>query len=248
MAFARTAWSVERRASVKMLSLKPSTVTWSTAWSCARKLVACRFTAGSASFMLELTSTAATSSRGMFSDAKFVIRCGLSSSKTLKSPAARLRDEAAFAVGDDRRDLDDVHVHRFRVFDRLRPRGGDQPLAAAEHDDGADGVFLHLFARVPFARERRDGRGADLAPVREPADFAHRRQHAQRLEREREADRAHDVGAIRGRRDLRGRRLAGGAHDLECGEHGDDDEAAANHWWDFLVAGTSGPAAVSAAT
>jgi hypothetical protein len=39
--------------------------------------------------MLELTSRAVTSSSGMFSEAKFVSRCGLSSSETLKSSAFR---------------------------------------------------------------------------------------------------------------------------------------------------------------
>ena len=78
----RSAGSVARRASVKMLSLNASKVTWSAGRRAARNVRTAAFSVGIASVMLWLTSTATTISSGMFSPANAVRRCGTSSSFT----------------------------------------------------------------------------------------------------------------------------------------------------------------------
>ena len=72
-----------------MLSLKAMSVTWSVGRSAPRNVFTAAFSVGIALVMLSLTSTATTSSSGMFSPTNAVSRCATLSSFTRKVSRGR---------------------------------------------------------------------------------------------------------------------------------------------------------------
>jgi len=79
-AFSFDARSADGRERTKKFSLNATSVTRSVGRSADRKRFTFSFTTPIESVMLPLTSTPTASSSGMFSDAKWLIACGLSSS------------------------------------------------------------------------------------------------------------------------------------------------------------------------
>ena len=163
--------------------------------------------------MLELTSIAATSSSGMFSAAKFVIACGVPSSKILKSACFSPAHEPAVAVGDDGGDLDDVDVDRFgdTRAPRVRTLCDEPPAVLQRHRHARMWCSV---TRSPASHSHSNGglrQRADLTAVGEEQDLRDLLRRRRRLHDRDQADRSREVGVFGGGRDadahlaLRGR-------------------------------------------
>lgn len=127
-------------------------------------------------------------------------------------------DELAVIVGNDGGDLDDVYVHRLRVFQVARRHHLHKPSAVAHERDDPDLMGANAFASIPFAFERRRrDRRAHLRAVGEEGHGRHVANGGRGLDDGEQTDRAGEIGGLGWRGDAQPRLLSrGGEGDDRC--------------------------------